>query len=824
MTLDTALQLQRPATASWRLVINFLILSIVLACLIGMGKHSSFLPLLVCISAAFAVVGCDLLGWIRINRTLSYVGMLTGTGIALYGYWNDPFSKSGVANLHAVANMLVYIQLPLMFQRRDPRVFEHWGVFLILEFVVAALLNDNVLFGLLLIPSLAVACSTLMALASYISYDSANKSGPELPWRWSQMFSGFFWERRRRSLSNGILMSFPATAKNAVPDRTISGWFGGLIFGMGIVLFSMVYFFVLPRLHTGAYEGLGVSKPIVGFSGHLTLEDVGELMQNDDLAFRMSMQEVATKIPFDPLEPPYVRGTIVDIYDGRGGWSTSNEALTYSDILLPNQVREELRPEGDTYIVTIQEQTKLGATQLSLPPFVRSGDSTRLKFNAKTWCLLDNVFLAKGIRTKRRYQFETLSYQLSRQIPYLISVEDSLPQLETESSERKTLTELTWTGGTNSARFPGLLALRDQILESAALASPMEKALLLEDYLASSGRFTYSLLPKVNRANGLDPIEDFAANHRTGNCQYFASTLAIMLRSMGLPSRIVIGFRPAEYNEVGHYFAVRQRHAHTWVEVHLDVDELQVGALDIPTSTIRHGLWLRLDPTPTGSGSNSGGSLTNASRSSQSFEAMEQLWKDNFMEYDSTRQPGVVGLFGASGDGTIGAVLRVVERLMLQLQSQTFGSTELAAENRFSWLGGLAASLIAIVGLAAYRLASRIPWKLGRNIARNSTKAQLRRTPSWALLRRMEKALARLGLHREAHQTMLEFVITSQNRLNKEHSVAPAATDGLRTIVDAFYVLRYGSGQELNHQDWDSLQATVSILEKFALEKRKLFR
>lgn len=816
-----ALPLQQPTSVSWRLVVNFTILSIVAACLIGMGKRSSQLPWLVSIAAVISVVGCDWLGWLKINRTLCYFGMLLGTAIALFGYWSDNRGGSGVSNLHAVANMLVYIQIPLMFQRRDPRVFEHWGIFLILQFVVAALLNDNVLFGILLIPSLMAVCSTSIALADYISRESANKSGPELPWHWSQILSGFLWERNRVSKSNGILMSVSPSTMGTLPVNALPGWTGGLVFGMAVVLFSVVFFFGLPRLHTGAFEGLGISKPLVGFSGRVKLEDFGELMQNNDLAFRMSIQESNSKRAFQPLEPPYIRGTIVDVYD-RGAWVTSNEGLAYRDILLPNEIRDELRPLGDTYIVSIIEQVKLGSTQFSMPPFVRSKNSLPLKFNDQTWCLLNSSYFEQRLQARQRYQFETLTYQLARQSPYLFDVQDCLSRNDEETSDSRKPARKTWTSEIDPVRFRGLLALRNEILSSATSESPMEKALMLEDYLASSSEFKYSLLPKVDRKNGLDPIEDFAANHRTGHCQYFASTLAIMLRSIGLPSRIVIGFRPAEYNDVGGYFLVRQRHAHAWVEVHLDYDEIQPGVLDIPTS-IRKGIWLRLDPTPTGEGSNAGGSLKNASRTGQSFEAMEQLWRDSFMEFDSRSQPEVVGFFGASGDGTISYALRAVERLMLQLQSRAFGGTELSTENRFSWQGGLLASAFAIVALAAYRLATRMQWSLRRGRVRNDSKERLRRMPSWALLQRMIKALARLGFQREPHQTLLEFVVASQKFLSSQPKVTVADVEGLRPVVDAFYTLRYGSVDELDLYELEALQATVCNLERFASQKRKFF-
>ena len=54
--------------------------------------------------------------------------------------------------------------------------------------------------------------------------------------------------------------------------------------------------------------------------------------------------------------------------------------------------------------------------------------------------------------------------------------------------------------------------------------------------------------------------------------------------------------------------------------------------------------------------------------------------------------------------------------------------------------------------------------------------------------------------------------------------MAVADVDGLRPVVDAFYILRYGSIDELNQYELESLQATVCNLEKFASQKRKFFQ
>jgi len=69
---------------------------------------------------------------------------------------------------------------------------------------------------------------------------------------------------------------------------------------------------------------------------------------------------------------------------------------------------------------------------------------------------------------------------------------------------------------------------------------------------------------------------------RAGNCEYFASALAVMLRSLGIPTRVVNGFQRGEWNPYGGYWVVRMRDAHSWVEAHID------------------GAWVPLDPSPRG--------------------------------------------------------------------------------------------------------------------------------------------------------------------------------------------------------------------------------
>ncbi|MFM7981255.1 MAG: transglutaminase-like domain-containing protein, partial [Candidatus Fonsibacter sp.] len=77
----------------------------------------------------------------------------------------------------------------------------------------------------------------------------------------------------------------------------------------------------------------------------------------------------------------------------------------------------------------------------------------------------------------------------------------------------------------------------------------MSKAGYLEDYFSNSGEVNYTLSLTGPKDRNLDPITDFIVNKKRGHCQYFASSLALLLRSYSIPTRLVIGFRPNEYND-----------------------------------------------------------------------------------------------------------------------------------------------------------------------------------------------------------------------------------------------------------------------------------
>jgi transglutaminase-like putative cysteine protease len=100
-------------------------------------------------------------------------------------------------------------------------------------------------------------------------------------------------------------------------------------------------------------------------------------------------------------------------------------------------------------------------------------------------------------------------------------------------------------------------------------------------YLSDLTRFEYSLdLRPIDRS--IDPVEDFLFNRKRGHCEYFASSAALLLRAAGVSTRIVNGFKGADFNDAGGFYQVPQLLAHAWVEAY------DPGAQR----------WLTVDPTP----------------------------------------------------------------------------------------------------------------------------------------------------------------------------------------------------------------------------------
>ena len=141
--------------------------------------------------------------------------------------------------------------------------------------------------------------------------------------------------------------------------------------------------------------------------------------------------------------------------------------------------------------------------------------------------------------------------------------------------------------------FRRLQALAEQVAGGAR--SPYAAAVALEQWFRFGGGFVYDQHPP-KPPPGVAPLDDFVAHTKRGYCQHFAGAMALMLRYLGIPSRVAVGFASGRYKH-GEWI-VSDRDAHTWVEV-----------------WFRGWGWMPFDPTPS-----RGGLSGSYSASSPSFD------------------------------------------------------------------------------------------------------------------------------------------------------------------------------------------------------------
>lgn len=123
-----------------------------------------------------------------------------------------------------------------------------------------------------------------------------------------------------------------------------------------------------------------------------------------------------------------------------------------------------------------------------------------------------------------------------------------------------------------SGRDFNLLIHENLLAESRALVKEItadadnlyDEAVAIQEYLSGNG-FTYSLeVPPLPRKN---PIDYFIHNVKVGHCELYASAMALMLRSLEYPTRVVSGYRGGVWNEGSGSYTVTNEMAHLWVEV-----------------------------------------------------------------------------------------------------------------------------------------------------------------------------------------------------------------------------------------------------------------
>ena len=776
-------------------------LAILGATLLGMGQRSSLLPLLAVLAAVSSVIFTDILHWFYLNRFVANVAAL----LALFFSLNDFFQADMRAQLMAIANLLIYLQMVLFYQRKTPQLYWQLTILSLLQVVVAAALNVGYEFGVVLIVYATTAFSTLAVL--HVHRESLRVIESVVRWRVLRG-DGDPLERLRDELAAGgkrwpqrepiirPLISSTRLGRQALGSGLLKQI---AAIGVSTLVFAFVLFFAAPRLDSSTRRNYQVRLTrVVGFSSQVTLNQMLPILESSETVMRISFRDAASGQSYRVYGEPYFRGAVLTEYrveEGLATWRQASAPPLHNPFQHPrpgSYRRLEAPPARHGLVrqdVTLQPLNEHVLFAI-FPVFAGPQTPEEVRIHGLSGQMTSYIHHDDRPRTEYRYAVVTSGLMGGVQL-------DVTP-VSTRFSELMDPALLEF----DAVQFPTLKKLADEIAAERQRfnASRADVARALRDHFLQPGVYNYTLdFSRVRRRRDLDPIEDFVAHHRSGHCQYFASALTMMLRSQGIPARIVVGFRGGEYNGLGDYYQVLQRHAHAWVEAYLPADEARdVSPPDAHLSPL--GGWLRLDPTP--------GSDIDRARQLQRgwlntvddvLDYASTVWTEYILGLTAKRQRESIyePMANRTDPERWGAMLARIRNLRQHVHRWALG---------ISMLMGLALVIGVAAGWAVSRRrgrhgrqpdAARSPWPWRwrwRWDGPAAASRQSARLPTVQFYRRLEVALRRLGLTRGPGQTPRELAGQASRRLA---ALLPqtAAAQLPPLIVEAFYRVRFGQGE-----------------------------
>jgi transglutaminase-like putative cysteine protease len=373
-----------------------------------------------------------------------------------------------------------------------------------------------------------------------------------------------------------------------------------------IFVFTAALFVLFPRV------GLSLllmnrthAGRMIGFSGKVDLGEVGVLRSDPTLALRVDI--AGLKDPPPPRVTLHLRGTALDSYDGRS-WKQSETWRRAAEIDASTGIISLHNVVGPDDKVMRIDLEPIDPPVVFLPP-----TASGIRFKPRGQMGLESAAAFRGPEGEFRYQpidDRGLKYEVFLSHKDLPSFQKLPPP---ERARYLTL--------------PPDLPSRVQALAEEwthGLTTSDEKARAVERHLRTEYR--YDLGSPSGRAK--QPLDDFLFESKRGHCEFYSTAMAIMLRTIGVPTRNVTGFIGGTYNRFGKFYAVRQGDAHSWVEVYID----------------DYG-WRTFDPTPPGDAAPKSEFAGAWAWVRDLLEATSQRWERHVVGYDLNQQVSLLQLF-----------------------------------------------------------------------------------------------------------------------------------------------------------------------------------
>lgn len=758
------------------LQINMATLAVLGALLLGMGQQSAGAPLLVMAAAGVSVWLVDFTRRIGIGRWTVNVLMIVAAVYSLH----DFFPLGNELQALGFARLLVWMQIILLFQRKIVRIYWLLVMLSLLQVVVATLFSQGALFGVLLAVYMLLGFSAMTLLSLHRQWVRHRPNGG-----------------KTRETAPAAFVSTPGGGGQTAVGSDLFRRLGRM--GLYTLGLTLIMFFAVPRFGQVAWRGAVVHpQPMVGFTDEVELGEMGRIIES---------REEVMKVRFfrdseDESRPlggeVYLQGAILMAYD-HGQWSVGQPSISFGENPL---TRPRRRPLGG---ITKQKITIEGTDRRELffvAPYIALKDNYYIVVDNERKRLLRN-----GVSSSRRFNYTLGTTAIVNGVQQPLQ-----PCVRGDAVDAA----LAMPSGEGTWSLPNLRALADEWIAESGLPEDKryERAKYLERKLSSSGRFKYSLVGQT-RDPELDEIEDFITKHPQGHCEYFATTLAMMLRSQGIPARLISGYKCDNWDAVGRYYLVRQLHAHAWVEAHLEYEQIPPKYAHGGTYWLkdwkRRGGWLRLDATPAGSAEPEEDWMSSIQKGT---DWLESIWSNYVVDLDCQRQRDAIYKPIAEAAKNAWNAVTDPDRWRKRFNSLSVALylDHLGREVRWVLFGLLGVFLTAALTGLCWAV-----WRIGRRLylvwSGNQAALARRQSVRIEFYRRFESLLARRGIVRSLGQTQREFAaaagaklaeITGENRLQPLPAV----------VVEAYYQVRFGR-RPLDNSQAQTVEQAIGEIAAF---------
>ncbi len=669
----------------------------------------------------------------HLPRFMVNVGALLALGFVVFSAISNPDIGRAMELLGIfVLAILVLRQFQLRTLREDAQQLILSSILVI----SATIQSDRFLFGIVLLSWVVVLIYVIMLYQVYAGSEKA---------------------RRERSAGS------PSTI-------SLDSRFGPLDVGklrrtalmsiIGIILVSVVVFLFFPRqiLFRSGVSGGGLSGRS-GFSETVDLVSSTRISSSRREVFVLRWIDPGGTVTQWP-KPILLRGAVLSRYDASlGRWMNSSRpriAKIETDDRFTQLGTSPIDEQIQTYTVEVQMRSL--ASDLVFSPWgtlaIATGTPRLVEIDRSTLLIADS-----GSRDIGNYASYSLRVQPFP--PF-----DTLRSLEGESGRES-----------RNVRFP-IAEVRDiaiEALQSMDVSSDLQAgetnwgynrrvSRALSEWLEIVFAYTTDLRDFI-QIPGEDPIVSFLGRYRFGHCEYFASALTAMCRSLGIESRLITGFVAMEYDEGTSSYVVRESNAHAWTEV-------RTGPFQ----------WESLDPSPR--------TVLEELQASNSswldgwrwvYDSLDFFWNSNVIGFDQRSQQTLGNRFVGGWQGNVSEIRgQVVERLATINRSFKLGVAG------YVWMASI--MMLVICFIVAFIIRNRKRRRILAQIGCGPLGSDERRRLSndlafWADTLRI---LRQKGFEKELSETPRRFA-------DRVCLAEPSIEAPLHQLVDLFYHIRFGA-------------------------------